>query len=56
VNSPFDYLAALLEHLHARSPLAAYLVALALAVACTIALAYLNQDGTSVTSNLVRTA
>lgn len=45
--TPFDYLAALLEHIHARSPVAAYIVALAIAAACTAALAFLNADGTT---------
>ncbi|HDR9029923.1 TPA: hypothetical protein QDB14_004145 [Burkholderia vietnamiensis] len=53
--TPFDYLGAALDRIHARSPLAAYLVALLIAAACAIALALLNQDGTSVASNHVRT-
>jgi hypothetical protein len=45
VNTPFDHLGALLDRLHRRSPIAAYFVALAIAAACTLALAYLNADG-----------
>jgi len=44
----FDHLGTLLERLHARSPVAAYFAALAIAAACTFALAYLNQDGSTV--------
>ena len=54
--TPFDYLSALLERIHARSPVAAYLLALLIAAACAIALAFLNQDGTAVVPNLARTA
>lgn len=46
--TPFDYLGALLDRLHRRSPVAAYLVALAIAAVCTLAIAYPNQDGSSV--------
>ncbi|WP_412021505.1 hypothetical protein [Burkholderia cepacia] len=53
--TPFDFLGALLDRIHARSPVAAYLLALLIAAACAIALALLNQDGMSVTANLVRT-
>ena len=45
--TPFDILAAWLERLHKRSRIAAYLVAVLVAAACTLALAYLNADGTS---------
>ncbi|PVX84319.1 transposase domain-containing protein [Paraburkholderia unamae] len=48
MKTPFDYLADVLERIHARSPIAAYLVALVIAVLCTIALANLNADGSSV--------
>lgn len=48
MNTPFDYLGDLLERLHKRSPIAAYLVAVAIAAASVIAPAYLNQDGSSV--------
>jgi hypothetical protein len=47
MNTPFDYLGALLERLHKRSPIAAYFVALLIAAACTLAVAYLNADGSS---------
>ncbi len=47
-SKPFDWLGDLLERLHKRSPIAAYLVAVAIAVASVMALAYLNQDGSSV--------
>ncbi|MDR3100786.1 MAG: hypothetical protein LBV73_27450 [Paraburkholderia sp.] len=45
--TPFDYLAALLDRLHKRSPLAAYFIALVIAAVCTIALACLNADGSN---------
>ncbi|WP_166676701.1 hypothetical protein [Paraburkholderia caballeronis] len=48
MKTPFDYLVALLERLHARSPVAAYFVALAIAAVCMLALAYLNADGSAV--------
>ncbi|WP_179095720.1 hypothetical protein [Burkholderia pseudomallei] len=48
--TPFDYLGAWLERLRKRSPVVAYIVAIAIAAACTIAAASLNQDGTSVTT------
>ncbi|WP_293033979.1 hypothetical protein [Paraburkholderia sp.] len=54
--TPFDYLGALLDRIHARSPIAAYLVALLIAAVCAIALALLNADGSSVSTIPVRTA
>ncbi|WP_175427772.1 hypothetical protein [Burkholderia gladioli] len=48
MNTPFDYLGDLLERLHKRSPVVAYLVAVAIAAGAVMALAYLNQDGSSV--------
>lgn len=54
--TPFDYLGAWLERLRKRSPVVAYLVAIAIAAACTIAAASLNQDGKSVVPIPVRTA
>ncbi|MEK6418458.1 MAG: hypothetical protein V4801_02560 [Burkholderia gladioli] len=47
MNTPFDLLAALLDRLHKRSPIAAYLVALAIAAGAMMAIAMLNQDGAS---------
>lgn len=41
--NPFAWL----DRLHARSPVLAYLAALAIAAGCTFALAYLNQDGSA---------
>lgn len=46
--TPFDLLGDWLEHLHKRSPFVAYIIAVAIAAACTIAAASLNQDGTAV--------
>ncbi|WP_186126409.1 hypothetical protein [Burkholderia gladioli] len=48
MNTPFDWLGDLLERLHKRSPIAGYLVAVAIAAGAVMALAYLNQDGSSV--------
>ncbi|MEX3628123.1 MAG: hypothetical protein VB138_00295 [Burkholderia sp.] len=48
VGALIDRFAQLLERLHARSPVAAYLFAMLIAALCTIALALLNQDGTAV--------
>ncbi|CAJ6110242.1 putative phage membrane protein [Burkholderia pseudomallei] len=53
--TPFDYLGAWLERLRKRSPVVAYIVAIAIAAACTIAAASLNQDGTSAVPVPVRT-
>lgn len=39
--NPFEWL----DRLHARSPIAAFLVALVISAACMLALAYLNADG-----------
>lgn len=47
-STPFDWLGDLLERLHKCSPVAAYLVAVAIAAASVMVLAYLNQDGSSV--------
>jgi hypothetical protein len=44
MKTPFDLLGAFLDRLHKRSPLAAYVVAVAIAAACTVGLAALNQD------------
>lgn len=54
--TPFDLLGAWLERLRKRSPVVAYIVAVAIAAACTIAAASLNQDGTAVTTTYVRKA
>lgn len=54
--TPFDYLGAWLESLRKRSPVVAYIVAIAIAAACTIAAASLNQDGTAVVTTYVRKA
>ncbi|MEX3555818.1 MAG: hypothetical protein VB131_04190 [Burkholderia gladioli] len=54
--TPFDLLGALLERIHARSPVAAYVVAVAIAAACALTAAYLNQDGVAVVHTHVRKA
>ncbi|MCW3678788.1 hypothetical protein [Burkholderia cenocepacia] len=54
--TPFDYLGAWLESLRKRSPVVAYIAAIAIAAACTIAAASLNQDGTTVVTTYVRKA
>ncbi|WP_175785514.1 hypothetical protein [Burkholderia ambifaria] len=46
--TPFDYLGAWLERIRERSPVAAYLVAMAIAALCTYTAACLNQDGPAV--------
>lgn len=43
--TPFDILGALLDRLHARSPVLGFLVAILIAVVCTALAAWLNQDG-----------
>lgn len=53
MKTPFDYLGALLDRIHARSPIVAYFVALAIAAVCILAVAYLNQDGSSVGSTRI---
>ena len=55
VGALLDCFSRFLDRLHERSPVVAYFVALLIAALCTIALALLNQDGTSVPT-LVRTA
>ncbi|WP_203234303.1 hypothetical protein [Burkholderia mayonis] len=50
MNTPFDYLGALLDRIYARSPVAAYIVATLIAAACAFALAYLNADGSTIAS------
>lgn len=47
MRTPFDLLDALLDRLHHRSPVLAHFVAIAIVAACTLAIAYLNQDGSS---------
>ncbi len=54
--TPFDLLGALLDGLHKRSPIFAYVVAVAIAAACAFTAAYLNQDGTAVAHTYVRKA
>ncbi|MEX3614446.1 MAG: hypothetical protein VB141_12000 [Burkholderia gladioli] len=46
--TPFDYLGALLDRIHAWNPVAGYLAALVIAAACALALAFLNADGSAV--------
>lgn len=46
--TPFDWLSAVLDRIHRRSPLAAFFVALLIAAACALTLAYLNADGSAV--------
>jgi len=46
--NPFDALDALLERIHKRSPVLAFLVAIAISAACMFAIAYLNADGSTV--------
>lgn len=53
--TPFDFLGALLDRIHARSPVAGYIIASLIAAACMYAVAILNADGTSAIANLVRT-
>ncbi|MBR8380661.1 hypothetical protein KDW20_33315 [Burkholderia cenocepacia] len=53
--TPFDFLGALLERIHARSPVVSYIVASLIAAACMYVVAVLNADGTSAVANLVRT-
>lgn len=48
MRTPFDLLDAMLARLYARSPLLAFIVALAIVAACMLAIAYLNQDGSTV--------
>lgn len=45
--NPFELLGDMLERLHKRSPIAAYFVAVLIAAGCTLALAYLNADGSA---------
>ncbi|MEX3630425.1 MAG: hypothetical protein VB138_14230 [Burkholderia sp.] len=54
--TPFDILGDWLERLRKRSPIVAYVVAVAIAAACTIAATSLNQDGTAVATTTMRTA
>lgn len=54
--TPFDLLGDWLERLHKRSPFVAYIIAVAIAAACTIAAASLNQDGTVVVTTYERKA
>nr|WP_175770365.1 hypothetical protein [Burkholderia anthina] len=56
VGALIDCLVQLLDRLHARNPVVAYIVAVLIAAACTIALALLNQDGPAVIPTLARTA
>ncbi|MBU9317245.1 hypothetical protein KTD09_20555 [Burkholderia multivorans] len=50
MNTPFDYLGALLDRLFERNPICAMALMIVLAFVCMIAIAYLNQDGVSVTT------
>ncbi|MBU9420603.1 hypothetical protein LGM75_24700 [Burkholderia multivorans] len=56
MNTPFDYLGALLDRLFEWNPIAGYLVAVAIAAVCTLVLARLNADGTSVAAFVTRPA
>ncbi|WP_165487614.1 hypothetical protein [Burkholderia vietnamiensis] len=56
MNTPFDYLGALLDRLFEWNPIAGYLVALTIAAACTFVLARLNADGTAVAAFVTRPA
>ncbi|RBL67768.1 hypothetical protein C3E98_030070 [Pseudomonas sp. MWU13-2625] len=56
IGALIDRFARFLEHLHARSPFVAFLVAMLIAALCTIALALPNQDGPAVSTHLVRNA
>lgn len=55
IGALIDRFERFLERLHARSPFAAFLVAMLIAALCTIALALLNQDGPAVAPIHVRT-
>ncbi|SMG01704.1 hypothetical protein [Burkholderia singularis] len=48
--NPITYLCGALDRLFERSPVAGIFVAMALAFVCMIAIAYLNQDGATVTT------
>ena len=56
IGALIDRFARFLERLHARSPFAAFLIAMLIAAVCTIVLALLNQDCAAVSTHLVRTA
>ncbi|EGD06614.1 hypothetical protein B1M_00510 [Burkholderia sp. TJI49] len=48
--NPITYLCGALDRLFERSPVAGIVVAIVIAAGCVIAIAYLNQDGESVTT------
>lgn len=56
MNTPFDYLGALLDRIHEWNPIAGYLAALAIAAVCTLVLARLNADGSAVATIVARSA
>ncbi|MBJ9695726.1 MULTISPECIES: hypothetical protein [Burkholderia cepacia complex] len=56
IGALLDRFARFLDRLHERRPVAAYFAALAIAALCTLVIALLNQDGTSVAQHLVRKA
>jgi len=48
--NPITYFCDALDRLFERRPVAGIIVAILLAFGCMVAIAYLNQDGTSVTT------
>ncbi|MBR8073518.1 hypothetical protein KDX14_28730 [Burkholderia cenocepacia] len=54
--NPITYFCGALDRLFERSPVAAYFVALAIAALCTLVIALLNQDGTSIAHHIMRKA
>ncbi|MCA8324059.1 hypothetical protein [Burkholderia cepacia] len=54
--NPITYLCGALDRLFERNPVFAMALMIALAFVCMIAIAYLNQDGTTVVTTYVRKA
>ncbi|MBJ9897381.1 hypothetical protein [Burkholderia cenocepacia] len=54
--TPIDFLCSALDRLYERHPVRAIALMIVVAFVCMLAIAALNQDGTSVVSNPVRTA
>ncbi|WP_175786499.1 hypothetical protein [Burkholderia anthina] len=54
--SPIDFLCSALDRLYERHPVRAIALMIVVAFVCMLAIAALNQDGTSVVSIPVRTA
>ncbi|MBJ9964467.1 hypothetical protein [Burkholderia seminalis] len=54
--NPINYLCAALDRLYERHPVRAIALMIVIAFACMVAIAALNQDGTTVATIPVRTA